>query len=694
MTWAENAFQLVGRTPAGSTQITQDKAPEQYQTDGVGSSAPAKQGHAINISAADQALLESLAGQKFAGELLQMFGESENKEIGNPSITMATSDPIYDKGQRAQIHQEVRRIFMSRIDTGTMESGAMTAKMAKSQGGGRKRGRSDRGQPSDRPAGQYVHFTLYKDNKDTIDAVNGLARFLKVKPQLIGYAGTKDRRASTSQRCSVRYAHHRTLSGINGKIRGVVTGDYEYLPKPIHLGQLLGNEFTITVKDCHTSKEWDRLTLEERARTLQNNIQSALDHMTEHGWINYFGHQRFGTHKIGTQDIGKLILGDKYEEAVNALLHYDPEIAARAERGEVPAEAHSRDEFARHRACMLFQTDKDANEALKTLPRRYVAETAVLRHLTRSGRQSRKDFVGALMFITRGLRSMFLHAYQSYVWNHAASKRWELHGDAVVAGDLVIIDDDNSKPGNRSHENQDEDGIIHPADEADDDMVRVRSLSPDEASSGRYTIYDVVLPLPGFDVVYPASEIGTFYEEFMGRDENGGLDPHKMRRMRREFSLPGRYRKLMNRFLAKPSVEVRTYQHETEQMHPTDLDMITAQKSDHRKRPQEPTVDAEDSAAKKRKFDGDDESETPAASAVVNTADAANAELSEAADGEDGAAAVSAAGAGTGTEETEKLAAVLKFQLGKSAYATVVLRELMGDTPEAEPTGEEQDHGH
>ncbi|KAL7798498.1 pseudouridine synthase [Trichoderma ceciliae] len=628
----------------------------------------------IEPPAEDVTALGNLAGEKFAQELVDLFRDSqvEASEKRKPVI----SEPVDDRLKRGEIHQEIRRIFRSRIETGTDDAGAIIAsflvptRRGKRGRGGRNRNRNKQ---DDQPIGEYLHFTLFKDNRDTMDAVNQIARILKVKPQVINYAGTKDRRASTVQRCSVRYTRDRSLAGINGKLWGIATGDYEYKMEPIHLGELLGNEFAITVKNCQIVGEASAKPISGQADLMYANVQSALDHMTEHGWINYFGHQRFGTHQIGTHEVGKLILGENYEGAIDAILAYDEEIAQKAETEGIPDEPSKKDEYNRHLACMLFKTEKDVEKSIEIMPRRFSAEVCVLRHLNRQGKQSRRDFVGALVHITRGLRSMYLHACQSHVWNHAASKRWELFGEKVIKGDLVIAETESTPQV--SGQDQDGDDIVNPVEDDDDVPLRARPLTEEEASSGKYTVHDIVLPTPGYDVIYPDNEIGDFYRDFMARDENGGLDPHKMRRMRREFSLPGRYRKLMNRFLSKPTVEFKTYVNDEEQMHPTDLDLIkTARRIGGNKRAREDGHDARPS--KVVKVEEGNETSNQAATEQEATDDAAaNSGKAEE------APELTNAEEAMEVDQPLKIAALIKFQLGRSAYATVTLRELMGDPP-------------
>ncbi|KAH8176181.1 tRNA pseudouridine synthase D (TruD) domain-containing protein [Sarocladium implicatum] len=637
-------------------------------------SAPVEDANAV--SEADAAILADLGGQSFADGIIALY-----KSIGpNTDYQTSVQAQALEKDKRGQLHQEVRRIFNSKLDTSTSDDGNIIAKVATKKS--RNRGRGGRGKGQNKPTGEFLHFTLYKDNRDTMEAINQLARTMNIKPQLVAYAGTKDRRASTAQRCSIRYSRERFLANANSKLRGIVTGDYEYKDMPVWLGQLQGNEFIITIKNCGLvsgASASSAQSLSEKVEVLRTGTQAALQHMTEHGWINYFGNQRFGTREVGTHDVGQLILGDKFEEAVHALLKYDPEIAEKAEASEdnIPAEPVQRDEVVRHQACMLFMTDKDAERAARIIPRRSAAESCIIRHLTRSGQQSRRDFVGAIVHITRGLRSMYLHAYQSHVWNHAASRRWELHGSKVVAGDLVL----SEQAGTSAYGGKDADGddIFNPVDDDADGnpTITARALTEEEAASGRFTIFDVVLPVPGYEVIYPSNELGVFYEEFMARPENGSLDPHNMRRRHREFSLPGRYRKLMGKFLpgggeGTPSVEVRTYADDIEQMHPTDLDNVRA-KLPPRKKRAAPT-DEEDRDGKRQKVEGDDAAKS---NETLDRED--NAEAMKIED------ALAEKEAESPKKEADKIAVVVKFRLGSSAYATVALRELMGDPPEDQP---------
>ncbi|EGY19362.1 tRNA pseudouridine synthase D [Verticillium dahliae VdLs.17] len=671
-------------------------------------------------AAADIQAITDLASAEFAESLVAIYQAAAAKKTIPPP---ARSPPLEDKEQRGQLHQLVRRVFHSLIDTTTDNSDPSLAgaiivasgrpprpSKAYNQANRMKTGnnrRSAKGKVKAEGEGEYLHFTLYKENRDTMDAIHQLARAGRAKPQHFAFAGTKDRRAATAQRCSVRWLKAENLHGVQARVHGLVTGDYRYERHPLHLGGLQGNEFVITLKKCRLADPAsEALPPAAREAAIRRAAETALESMASRGWLNYFGHQRFGTYAVGTHDVGRLILQEDFAGAVDAILAYRPEVAQRAVRRRGPGRgAPSATSSTRHRVCMLFQTGDGAaaDDALHYLPRRFTAEGAVMRHLGRNP-ASRRDFHGALNAIPRQLRNMYLHAYQSYVWNHAASRRWALHGDAVVEGDLVVVDaapkPDTSVTDPELARAQQPDGQTtsnSPNDNDDDEPdepTAARALTAEEAASGRHTIHDVVLPSPGHAVLYPPNALGAFYASFMARPENGGLDPHSMARRHRDFSLPGTYRRLTARFLGAPAVEVRRYRDEEEQMHPTDLDRVRAAQAVEaqeaaagRKRKweaeqaqaQEQTQEQEQGPeGKKAKVEGqDDVVMGEAAEAVGASADAGN-----------GASAVTAEAAKTAVsdEEKTKVAVIVKFQLGKSAYATVALRELMGE----EDAGEQQ----
>jgi tRNA pseudouridine13 synthase len=407
-----------------------------------------------------------------------------------------------------------------------------------------------------------------------MDAVNTIARLLKIKASNFGFAGTKDRRASTVQRISVFGQQAKNLIWINSRIDRVKVGQFEHRKEPLELGQHGGNEFVITLKNCQPLGGTS-CSLAQRMKMIQQSVECGLAYLKHNGYINYFGLQRFGTYAIGTHLLGMKILKGDYEGFIDDVLYIDDEALKEVLRNIEPKYQpgkdlqQSRDDQDRARAITTWKTTKNAAKALQIMPKRFSSETAIIRHLGKNP----KDFKGACLSITRGLRSMYTHAYQSYVWNFVATRRWSKYGAKVVEGDLVLLE--GSRRRDRTPDEE-----YNPYDDNDDDNIyaQARTLTAADVASGKYTIHDVVLPTPGYDVVYPANDIGEYYSEFMGRPENGALDPYSMRRLQREFSLSGNYRPLIGRLIGDPQYAVRAYCDDTEQMYPTDLDYATHKK--------------------------------------------------------------------------------------------------------------------
>jgi tRNA pseudouridine13 synthase len=497
--------------------------------------------------------------------------------------------------------------------------------------------------------GEYLHFNLYKENKDTMEVVGFLGSKLNCGTKGFGFAGTKDRRACTVQRVCVKRQTAQRMQTFNRVLFNAAVGDFEYRHNDLKLGDLMGNEFTITLRDCHFQSE-EGLDFEQRRKLASDVVSKAIDDFSEKGFINYYGLQRFGSFAASTDAIGRKMLQDDLAGAVEDLLAYSEVALAAANGTDADSTIQvSQDDRNRAKALHIWKTKGSGSEALDFLPKKFSAERNIIQHLSsrngKSGRYDRKqDWQGALMTIPRTLRLMYVHAYQSLVWNTVAGKRWATHADEVVEGDLVLVNEHrdkeetavSSKP-DTTHD-QDGEAIINPsgsedANAAEADFERARPLSASEASSGKYTIWDVVLPQPGFDVEYPQNAIGEFYKTFMGSEKGGGLDPYKMRRPWREVSLSGGYRKFMSRPPQPLSFEVHEYSKVDEQFVETDMQRLGRERDVGHKT--------------KEKDDADADME----------------------DGEEKEAVQE--------EEKKKIAVVLKLQLASSQYATMALRELM-----------------
>lgn len=593
-----------------------------------------KQAAIKSISAQDKSALESIFGEATTTSMIDLyakiFARPNRKARDFGSIQ---SQEIDDKQKRTDAHVTVRRVFQGRIETVTSQDNTISIKgnaapqrherNSTKQGGPKVKGKVG----WDELGGEHLHFTLYKENKDTMEVLTFLASQIKAHPKMFQMAGTKDRRGVTAQRVSAFRTTKERLAGFNSRLRQAVLGGFEYQQKGLELGELQGNEFTITLRDCKVPGT-EGMDAGQKLELTKTTITKAMDLFQIRGFVNYYGLQRFGSFTTSTDEIGKRMLQGDFAGAVAGILTFSPLALSEALEPTENSKISS-DDKARAQAINIWNTTQKVGAALDLLARRFQAENAVIRHLgwsdRKSGDQPRlHDYQTALMQITRNLRLMYVHAYQSLVWNTVAAKRWELFGGKVVEGDLVIVGEhkDTAGPSDAVQEDVDEDGevIVRPAADdsaasASDKFERGRPLSADEAASGQYSIFDIVLPLPGFDVVYPSNELGGFYTSFMKSEAGGGLNPLDMRRKWKDISLSGGYRKVMAR-PANVEYEVKAYGGEDEQLVLTDLEKLNGRTLDD-----------------------------------VNGVDGME-------------------------QDKERIALVLKMQLGSSQYATMALREL------------------
>lgn len=472
-----------------------------------------------------------------------------------------------------------------------------------------------------------------------MEVVSFLARQLKVAPKAFNFAGTKDRRGVTVQRISAYRVEAGRLASMNRSLKYAAIGDFKYEKHGLELGELNGNEFAITLRECRVGDDdWEQLTEDERIVATKQYLSQSLDQLRNQGFLNHYGLQRFGSFMNRTDTVGLKILQGDFRGAVDAILQYSDAALEAANSGDASTLV-GQDDRARAAAIDHWRKTGRTNETLDKLPRKFSAETSLVRYLGRTP----TDHLGGLLSIPRNLRLMYVHAYQSLIFNLAIGERWRLFGNRVVEGDLILVHEHKGKES-QPHEDQhvDADGevIIEPGDEdrandPNDMFERARPVTAAEAESGQYSIFDVVLPLPGFDVEYPANALGQWYKTFMASEQGGGLDPYNMRRKQRDFSLSGSYRKVLARIGETYDVTVHSYKDEDQQFVKTDMDMLDEGKPQNGGR--EPPAPAE---------------------AVVNQEN----------------------GNGNGEESGDvrplKIAAVLRFQLGSSQYATMALRDL------------------
>ncbi|HEY2416006.1 MAG TPA: tRNA pseudouridine(13) synthase TruD [Pirellulaceae bacterium] len=230
--------------------------------------------------------------------------------------------------------------------------------------------------------GPFAIYKLSKQSLGTLEAIAAIEHKWNLPRQRIAFAGLKDRHAATSQYITIQGGPQRGISQTNLQLDYI--GQVE---RPIHASDIVANQFQIVVRDL------DDAEAKTTAATL-NEIKSD-------GLPNYFDDQRFGS--VG--ESGALLakpwcLGD-YERAVWLALA-DSNVHDRPlDRDE---KTILRQEWGNWQKCV---------EQMQPSLRR-----DVVMHLARQP----ADFKRAITVFPHPLRSLWLAAFQSHLWNQTLSR--------------------------------------------------------------------------------------------------------------------------------------------------------------------------------------------------------------------------------------------------------------------------------
>ncbi|KAJ3025227.1 UNVERIFIED_CONTAM: hypothetical protein HDU68_007344 [Siphonaria sp. JEL0065] len=441
-----------------------------------------------------------------------------------------------NKEERVKVYDFFKANFFERLSTDSRSSWRICVRAFTDNDRSRSYPRPDF---SASGPGEHLSFTLYKENKDTMDCLNTLARITNTPAKAYTFAGTKDKRGVTVQRCSGHKMLQSKLEGVfiapNVKI-----GNFKYVKDRVNLGDLLGNKFVITLRDVSLVPPEDGSAPADEA-DIPKILETSLTSLEKSGFINYYGMQRFGTRSISTHQVGLAMLSGSWATAVDLIM---------MPKGD------EREDFLKARNAWM--ENKDFKEGLRVFPRSCTAERAILQAMANRGRNDNYfealqgvSFVclfdcllNLLLQIPRNLRLMYVHALQSFVWNHAASERIRLYGsDKVVVGDLVAkfnpLSAANREKSSSAPSAEEEISAVE--EHRQGRMIEVELVETEEQAATK-SIEDLVLPLPGHAIKYPTNEIGEFYKTFMAKY---GLDPHAMKRQNRETSLQGDYRRVI-----------------------------------------------------------------------------------------------------------------------------------------------------
>lgn len=349
--------------------------------------------------------------------------------------------------------------------------------------------------PPEDPQGHVVIATVWHRNWEANRLIRRLGSNLRVGRGMVGFAGTKDGRSVATQLMSFQ-APLEKVKALD--IPDVKISQVYRARRVISIGDLRGNSFRIRVSDPDPRVDVQAVCERVGARIAEVG-----------GVPNFFGPQRFGSVRPITHLIGKDLIRGDLEGAVMRYI-------ANPMEGE-SSEAND--------ARRNLQETRDFERALREYPKKLTFERTMIGHL----KDKPEDYLGALRRLPNNLLMMFVHAYQSYLFNRILSARMRagLSISEPVVGDLVLPLD---KLGLPDHDN--------PIPVTDDNISKVRRNARDGKAFVSGLIY-------GTDSLFAGGPMGELERKIVEAEDVQhmdfqivGLRAASSKGMRRELLAP------------------------------------------------------------------------------------------------------------------------------------------------------------
>lgn len=259
--------------------------------------------------------------------------------------------------------------------------------------------------PAD-PSGKFVIAKVWHRNWEQNRLVRRLGTNLHVGRARIGFAGTKDGRSVATQLMSFN-APIEDVQAL--EIPDVKVLEAYRAKRMISIGDLIGNSFQIRVSDIDASKDADRI-----CNTVKKQLAAVC------GFPNFFGVQRFGSVRPITHLIGKDLIRGDFEGAVMRYV----------------ANPSDNEDSEANDARRTLQESRDFDKAFNEFPMKLSFERMLIGYL----KDNPGNYVGALRTLPYNLLMMFVHAYQSYLFNRTLSQRIRLGMSISVpeVGDVIL----------------------------------------------------------------------------------------------------------------------------------------------------------------------------------------------------------------------------------------------------------------